>query len=59
MRELKQRNKDVNAYASKMLSMRHRVEEKLRPSIKQVVEWFIRGLKPECHVAVNTRKVET
>ena len=50
---------DVEAYASKVLSMRQRVEEQLRPSVKQIAEWFIRGLKPECHAAVNTKNVET
>ena len=50
---------DVEAYASKMLSMQQRVEEQLRPSIKQVAEWFIKGLKSECHAAINTKNVET
>lgn len=36
MRELQQGNMDVEAYASKMLSMRQRVEEQLRPTIKQI-----------------------
>lgn len=50
---------DVEAYASKLLSMRQRVEEQLRPSIKLLAEWFIRGLKSECHAAVNTKNVDT
>ena len=50
---------DVEAYASKILSMRQRVEEQLRPTIKQTTEWFINGLKPECHAAVNTKNAET
>lgn len=41
------------------MSMRQRVEEQLRPSIKQVAEWFIKGLKPEWHAIVNTKNVET
>ena len=39
--------------------MRERVEEQLRPSVKQVAEWFIRGLKSKCHVAINTKNLET
>lgn len=50
---------DVEAYSSKVLSMRQRVEEHMRPSIKQLAEWFIRGLKPECHAVVNTKNVDT
>ena len=59
IREMRQEDMDVEAYASKVLSMRQRVEEQLRPSVKQIAEWFIRGLKPECHAAVNTKNVET
>ena len=49
----------MEAYASKMLSMQKRVEEQLRPTIKQTTEWFINGLKPECHASVNTENAET
>ena len=59
IRELQQGRMDVEAYASKMLSMRQRVEEQLRPTIKQTTEWFINGLKPECHASVNTENAET
>lgn len=56
---MKQRDMDVDVYASKILSMRQRVEEKLSPYIKQVAERFIHGLKPECHATFNTRSMET
>ena len=60
MRELVQEDDmDVEAYASKLLSMRQRVEEQLRPSVKQLAQWFIRGLKPKCHAAINTKNVDT
>ena len=59
IRELQQGRMDVEAYASKILSMRQRVEEQLRPTIKQTTEWFINGLKPECHASVNTENAET
>ena len=59
IRELQQGRMDVEAYASKLLSMRQRVEEQLRPTIKQTTEWFINGLKPECHASVNTENAET
>ncbi|NHV87653.1 hypothetical protein, partial [Escherichia coli] len=35
------------------------MEEPLKPSIKQLAEWFINGLEPVCHAAVNTRNVKT
>ena len=50
---------DVEAYASKMLCMRQRVEDTLKPSIKQLAKWFINKLEPICHAAINTRIVET
>ena len=45
IRGLKQEDMDVEGYASKMMCMRQRVEDTLKPSIKQLVEWFINGLE--------------
>ncbi|KAI5063480.1 hypothetical protein GOP47_0022027 [Adiantum capillus-veneris] len=58
MKELKQKDMDIEAYAIKMLSMKQRVEKLLQPSIRQVENWFIRGLNPKCHAAVTTKQVE-
>eukprot|EP00250_Pteridium_aquilinum_P027866 c35985_g1_i1 orf=86-244(+) len=50
---------NVEAYASKMLCMRQRVEDTLNPYIiKLLAKWFIDGLEPVCHVVVNTRNEE-
>lgn len=49
---------DVEAYASKMLSIGQRVEELLGSSILQVFEWFNRGPNPQCHAVVSTKKIK-
>lgn len=50
---------DVEAYAFRMLCMRQRMEDTLKPSIKQLAEWFMNWLELVCHAVVNTRNVET
>lgn len=47
IRELRHENMDVEAYASRMLSLRQRVEEPLRPSIKQIEHFFYQGIEPQ------------
>lgn len=51
---------DVKAYASKFLSMRQRVvEEQVRPTSKQINEWFVNRLKTVSHEAVRTKNAKT